>query len=88
MDGHAELILDGTIAKWSPTAKDMKTDKTLATETAVARGFSSVREWMKSNRKEASKLSTKARISAKQKARCLPLVDALDREFERFNHLV
>lgn len=55
-----------------------------AKATAAARGFSSVREWMRENRKAATEFRNR-KGSKKERARLRGLAECLDREFERFN---
>ena len=58
-----------------------------AKATAAARGFSSVREWMKENRKAATEFRNRPG-SKKERARVLGLADCLDREYERFSPFI
>ena len=58
-----------------------------AKTTAAARGFRSVKEWMKENRHAAARHRTIAASSKdrNEKRKYRELADCLDREFDRFN---
>jgi hypothetical protein len=58
-----------------------------ARQTAAARGFSSVRQWMKENRKAWQGFNSRRNVKGENRERLARLMSALDAEFNQWKHL-
>lgn len=58
-----------------------------AKEKAATRGFTSVKHWMKENRKAWSNFHSRLSVKGEDRDRLARLMQSLDSDYEQFKHL-